>query len=118
MNDKRQHKRVDLADEGWRAMLSNQLNDEPIGEVVNVSLGGFMVLSGVTLEPNNLYQVQLRATGPNGETEGFAAGVMTLWRIPAGRADVSWIGLEIIDISEADKKRLVKFTERRTQHGA
>lgn len=112
MNEKRQHQRIDLADEGWRAVLRNQLNDQPIGEVVNVSLGGLMVLTGVALEPDSLYQIELLAKGPNDETEGFAAGVRALWRAPAGRADVFWIGLEIIDISEVDKDRLIKITEK------
>jgi hypothetical protein len=111
MNDKRQHHRIDLADEGWRAVLSDQMNEKTIGEVVNLSRGGLMVLTGVALEPDSLYQIELRATGPNGQTESFEAGVMALWRIPAGRADVFWIGLEIIDISASDKECLLKITE-------
>lgn len=118
MNERRQHDRIDLAQDGWRAVLRDQLNDKTIGEVVNVSVGGMMVLTGVALEPDSLYQIELQATGPKGETEGFQAGVLALWRLPAGRADVYWIGLEIMDISEADKQRLAKITELCHTHPA
>jgi len=110
--DQRKHPRIDLADEGWRASLTDQVTGAPLGEVVNLSLGGMMVLCPLTLEPENLYQVELTANGPKGEHERFSAGVLALWSMPAGRPGTSWNGLQIIDISAEDARRLADLTTR------
>lgn len=104
--DKRQHPRIDLAEEGWRAELFNQLTGNRFGEVVNISLGGLLLLTAAHLEPECLYQVELRASGPDGETEQVSAGVVALWTQAGGAAGTFWVGLQIIDISDDDWRRL------------
>jgi hypothetical protein len=110
--EKRQHPRIDLADEGWRAELINQMTGKRLGEVVNLSLGGLLLLTATPLEPECLYQVELVATGPNEESEQVSAGVVALWRSPAGAQGTSWVGLQIIDISDDDWARLMALMER------
>jgi hypothetical protein len=118
MHEKRKHPRFDLADEGWRATLTDQVTGNRLGEVVNLSLGGMMILGAAVLEAEHLYQVDLTAMGPGGERESFAAGVLALWSSPAGRPGSSWTGFEIIDISPADRERLAALTGSFTpQHG-
>lgn len=110
MHEKRRHPRFDLADEGWRATLTDQVTGQHLGEVVNLSLGGMMSLGAAALQAEHLYQIELTATGPDGERESFAAGVLALWSSPAGRPGSSWTGFEIIDISPADRDRLAALT--------
>ncbi|MEJ2575720.1 MAG: PilZ domain-containing protein [Gammaproteobacteria bacterium] len=110
MAEHRKHPRCDLADEGWRAGLVDQLTGERLGEVVNLSRGGMMLLAAEPLEPESIYQAELTATGPHGEHEQFSAGVLALWSSPAGAPGSSWVGLEIIDIAPPEHARLTRLT--------
>jgi len=110
MHEQRRHPRFDLADEGWRATLTDQVTGESLGEVVNLSLGGMMVLGPAALQAEHLYQIELVATGPRGQAESFSAGVLALWATPAGRPGTSWTGFEIIDIGTEERERLAALT--------
>jgi hypothetical protein len=108
--DQRQHDRIPLEEEGWRAELLDQVSGNKLGEVVNLSQGGLMMITPLAVEPDSLYQVELRASGPDGQQERFSAGMMVLWRSEAGRPNAYWAGLQIIDIDAAAEAKLRALT--------
>lgn len=96
--EKRKHKRVAPSAEGWQAKLNDALTGQKLGEVVNLSPGGVMIMASKALEIESLYQVECLATGPNEGHGQFSAGVMVLWRAEANQKGSFWVGLKIIDI--------------------
>lgn len=115
--EKRRYARINLSDEGWRAELINQLNDDKLGDVVNLSEGGAMIITPLALQADNLYQTECRLTGPDGQTEGFAAGMTVLWRADAAQPGNYWAGLQIIDIDEDSRGRLEALTRTLVTNG-
>lgn len=104
--DKRKHDRIAPATRGWRTELKDQLSEKRLGEVVNLSPGGLMIITAIALEIESLYQVECLATGPDGQRGQFNAGVMVLWRADASQRGSYWAGLKIIDIDAASRERL------------
>ena len=105
--DKRKHNRIALAGKGWRAELNDQVSGKKLGEVVNLSLGGMMLLTAIAVEVESLYQVECLTTSPDGQVGRFSAGIMVLWRTGASQADTYWAGLQIIDIDAESQERLL-----------
>jgi len=105
--DKRQHDRIALAGRGWRAELNDQVSGKKLGEVVNLSPGGLMLITPSVVEIESLYQVECLATSPDGQIGRFTAGIMVLWRTEASQKDTYWAGLRIIDIDAASRERLL-----------
>ena len=104
--DKRQHNRIALEGTGWRAELIDQISGNKLGEVVNLSAGGLMLITPRAVEIESLYQVECLSTSPAGEKGRFTAGTMVLWRTAASQTHTYWAGLQIIDIDAASKARL------------
>jgi hypothetical protein len=105
--DKRKHNRVTLAGKGWRAELNDQVNGKKLGEVVNLSPGGLMLITSIAVEVESLYQVECLTTSPDGQIGRFTAGIMVLWRTGSSQTDTYWAGLQIIDIDLESQERLL-----------
>lgn len=105
--DQRKHNRVNLAGKGWRAELNDQVSGKKLGEVVNLSPGGLMLITSIAVEVESLYQVECLTTSPDGQIGRFTAGIMVLWRTGASQADTYWAGLQIIDIDAESQERLL-----------
>jgi len=110
--DKRKHPRIPLDADGWHAEIKNALDGALIGQVVNLSLGGMLILGTKIMPAETLYQIELRATTPDGDIQSFNAGVMILWSSEAESPDTVWAGVQIIDISDDDKSRLETLAAR------
>lgn len=110
--DKRKHPRIPLDADGWHAEIKNQLDGSPIGQVVNLSLGGMLIIGTKIMPAETLYQIELTASTPDGDTESFNAGVMILWSAEAESPDTVWAGVQIIDIGEEEKSRLEALAAR------
>ena len=115
--EKRRHDRIDLQDRGWRAELIDQMKGEKLGDIVNLSSGGLMLITSLAVEPESLYQVSCRATSPAGDCHEFTAGVVVLWRSDASEKETFWTGLQIIDIDEASQQRLHALSVAMTSGG-
>ena len=110
--DKRKHPRIPLDADGWHAEIKNQLDGSPIGQVVNLSMGGMLIIGTKIMAAETLYQIELTATTPDGDTQNVNAGVMILWSAAAESPDTVWAGVQIIDISEEEKARLEALATR------
>ncbi len=107
--EKRKHNRVTPAAEGWRAELNDALTGHKLGEVVNLSSGGMMIITSSPLEIESLYQVECLTTGPGNRRGQFSAGVMVLWRADANQKGSFWVGLKIIDIDPQSAERMLRL---------
>lgn len=105
--EKRRHRRVELAGSGWRARLIDQISDRTLGEVVNLSPAGMMLLSGEEIAIGELFQVTCNASDNGGQEQHFNAGVSVLWRSKANQKPGYWAGLQIIDLDDASRERLI-----------
>ena len=112
MHEKRQHPRIALDGDGWQAALRNQLDDSLLGQVVNLSLGGMLILSTRVLDIDALYQVELTVSAPDGTRDRFNAGVLVLWSSETQGPGTAWAGLQIIDIDDDDRARMKTLAER------
>lgn len=110
--EKRKHERIALEATGWQAELIDQLSGEKLGEVVNLSTGGLMIITSSPIEIDSLYQVECVSRGPNDQAARFTAGVSVLWTSPASQPDTTWAGLEIIDIDLDSRKALLLLKDR------
>jgi len=115
--DKRQHDRIALAGKGWRAELNDQVSGKKLGEVVNLSPAGLMLITSIAVEIESLYQVECLTTSPDGEIGRFTAGIMVLWRTGASQKDTYWAGLRIIDIDADSQERLLALGAAMEAHG-
>ncbi len=105
--DKRKHDRVSLEDKGWHAKLIDQVTGDVLGDIVNLSPGGMMLITSRDIEIESLHQVECHATSPDGQDMRFTAGTVVLWRTEASQEHTYWLGLQIIDIDEASQSRLL-----------
>jgi hypothetical protein len=109
--EKRKQPRIALSDTGWKAELIDQLRGEKLGEIVNLSTNGMMVITSSALEVDSLYQVECVSHGPDGQQISFTAGVSVLWTSGASEADTSWVGLQVIDIGLESRKALLTLKD-------
>lgn len=83
-------------------ILVRDLNtDELIGNLVNISTGGLMLLSEVPLTPNRLFQFSLALPAPVNGIPAIEFGVECLWvQDDTETGGPCWAGFQIIDISD------------------
>ena len=104
--EKRKHERFALDDAGWRAELIDQVSGRKLGDVVNLSAQGMLMIAPQPVEVDNLYQVECLSRGPRDQTARFNAGLVVLWTSPTSDSDTSWAGLQIIDIDAQSREAL------------
>lgn len=107
--EKRRDPRIPLAPRGWRAHLVDEMTGKVLGEVVNLSPGGMMLLASYTITTGSLYQVSCIASDESGRERRFSAGVTVLWRSEANQEPGCWVGLKIIDLDVESKKCLMEI---------
>lgn len=85
----------------------NALHDVAIGNVVNISQGGFMLSShGIIIPEGTIYQLQLMEDSAK---LNINAGATCLWQTEANAKDSHWAGFQIIDISPEDEETLKSY---------
>jgi hypothetical protein len=109
--DNRKHLRITLRETGWQADLTDQVNGNKLGELINLSAGGMMLITERDLEVESLHQVECRAVGPGGKQISFGAGILVLWKSETSQRQTYWVGLQIIDIDAPSKARLVDLSD-------
>lgn len=83
-----------------------------IGQMVNLSEDGFMVIGDDLVRENCLYQLQFLLSGsPEGISE-LNVGAECLWRNESGSGTQFWSGFHIIDISDEDKHRISQLVNK------
>jgi hypothetical protein len=76
--------------------------DEYLGNVVNISVGGFMLLCSSQPQINQLFQLRLSLPAPVDGVEYIELGAECLWCKSVSDSESCWAGFQIIDISDRD----------------
>jgi len=80
--------------------VTDVINQRKLGELVNLSIGGMMIMCDGELETNSIFQLAMTLPAPiNGLTE-LQLGVDCLWCRHVDNFRRYWAGFQIIDASE------------------
>jgi len=86
--------RIDILD-----AESNQL----VGNLVNISLSGFMMITNKPLPENYVFQFIVVFSPDSADSKHIRVGAESLWLQEIEGSSQCWIGFHIIDISEQDQ---------------
>jgi hypothetical protein len=88
---------------------------ETLGNLVNVSTGGLMLVSQQPIDSNRIYQVTLSL--PEEVLEGIQIELVIdcLWSKQAGTQSAHWSGFCIVDASESDMNAFDSLVESANQ---
>jgi hypothetical protein len=78
----------------------NALTNKPIGEVVNITTDGLMLLCNEVIKSNSLYQLRLNFNQAVDDVQHIDIGVDCLWCREAENMQSCWAGFQIIDIPD------------------
>lgn len=70
-----------------------------LGQLVNITVKGFMLTSDQPIDVNLVYQLEMVLTGSHFGTDRVSFGAESLWRSQSGDSNRYWVGFKIIDIS-------------------
>jgi len=83
----------------------NRRSGENIGQLVNISEQGLMILGDSALPDYSILQLQL-ILAADSEIEPINIGAESLWCNSSGDGGQHWIGFYIIDVSDKDLERI------------
>ena len=91
--------------------LIDQVEGTSLGVLVNIHMEGLMMMGGLSVKPDHLYQVQLQPVASSHLFEPVVLTVDCMWTRAMGQQDRVWAGCQIIDFSLADKQRLAQLID-------
>ncbi|MCB1881631.1 MAG: PilZ domain-containing protein [Gammaproteobacteria bacterium] len=90
--------------------------DALIGNLVNISAGGLMLLSEIPLTPNRLFQFSLSLPAPIDGATVIEFGAECLWvQDDTETSGPCWAGFQIIDISDLGTKLIEQLINEWTE---
>lgn len=91
--------------------IKNMVSGEPLGELVNITAEGLMLLTDEFIENGSIYQMVLYGTTFEGKQVEFNVGAECVWSRNAGTQDRFWSGYHIIDASQQAKEIIASLIE-------
>ena len=91
--------------------VTDRQTGETIGQLVNISEEGFMLLGTQTVTEDNIFQLSLAFDHASGNTSPIQIGVESLWCHASDDQTQFWSGFYIIDISDEDLERVRHLTK-------
>jgi len=82
-----------------------------LGQLVNLSSEGMMLICPAPIEPNHIFQVELPLEAVYRQHKSLSCGVESLWSIQTNQNDRYWAGLKIIDASLLALERIEALIE-------
>jgi hypothetical protein len=77
-----------------------------IGQLVNISEDGIMIMGSESIADNSIMQLTLVFDSSSDSKPEISIGVESLWSHSSGEDAKYWTGFYIIDISEQDRERI------------
>ena len=106
MDDRRKNERVNT--QGTEIQVVNSVDNEPMGIISNLSVGGMMLITKQQLFTDGVLQLRIESPS-NLACPPIAMGMKILWCTPANSPDEYWAGLETIDIDPASSEALQRL---------
>ncbi len=85
--------------------------NELLGNVVDISLGGVMLICNRAIDDNSVFQVALNVPEDYNGAGQIEFGAEVLWAESSGDSNQFWVGMHIIDISSDAVSRFEGFVE-------
>jgi hypothetical protein len=101
--DMRKQARVEVS---GTVRVKDRQEDRDIGQLVNISQDGMMLLMTQPILDSTILQLSLEFTAVDGERTAMHVGVESLWCNKGSDENQYWAGFYIIDISEQDRARI------------
>ncbi len=103
MENKRKQERKEL---NQTIPVQDVINGLIIGELVNITTNGMMVISNEHIETNSIFQFSLQLPRPLDGQDSIALGVDCLWCRKVENFSRYWAGFQVIDASP-DSRQLI-----------
>ncbi len=91
--------------------VRDAIRDLEVGKLVNLHNEGFMVIGGLDIQCDCLYQLTFNMAVPVDGESSIGVGAECLWRTETGGDDQYWAGFHIIDLAEKDRPIMKKLVE-------
>jgi len=101
------HRRVPRRQVAFSVPVEDVMTGEVIGHLGNLSEGGLLLIAGVPLLEDALYQLRFVLDG----AEPIDVGVHLLWSAPANSPGQNWCGFRFLTISEVHRARVRAWVE-------
>lgn len=101
--DMRKNPRIDTPDQ---VAIRDAHSDEVVGQLVNISADGLMLMGANCIEPGTVRQLRIPFGEPDKRSE-LLIGAEALWCQDANDSGSYWSGFHIIDISPEHQKILL-----------
>lgn len=94
-------------------MVVDRQTGKTVGQLVNISEDGLMLLSPAPVPENSIFQLSLEFAANSGSAvdDPLMIGVESLWNNSSRDQSQHWVGFCIIDISEQDLERIRKLAK-------
>jgi len=93
----------------------DMMTDEVVGHLGNLSETGMLLLAGVPLREDALYQLRFNL-GERGAAAPVVVGVHLLWSGPANTPGQSWCGFRFLTISEEQRAHVRAWVQAGEAH--
>jgi hypothetical protein len=105
VRDSRGQKRIEVSEV---IRVIDRQTGTPLGQLVNISEDGLMILSTEPVAENCIFQLSLvfSEDSDNAAEGPISIGVESLWVNSSGDQPQHWVGFYIIDISDTDLHRI------------
>ena len=103
IQEMRSHNRVEVSEV---IHVTDRQTGEVLGQLVNISEEGFMLLGAKPVAEDNIFQLSLGFDDSSGNSSPIQIGVESLWCHASADQTQFWSGFYIIDISDEDLERV------------
>ena len=108
VQDNRGQKRIEVSEV---IKVVDRQTGNTVGQLVNISEEGFMLLGTQAVTEDNIFQLSLAFDHASGNTSPIQIGVESLWCHASDDQTQFWSGFYIIDISDEDLERVRHLTK-------
>jgi hypothetical protein len=103
----RSHNRVEVSEV---IRVTDTQTGSVLGQLVNISEEGFMLLGTQAVTEDNIFQLSLEFQTEGSDASPVLIGVESLWCHASSDQTQYWSGFYIIDISDEDLERVKHLT--------
>lgn len=103
VKDMRKRERVDVTEV---VRIFDRPSGKDIGQLVNISEEGIMIMGARAIAENSIMQLSLVFNSDTGDKPDMNIGVESLWSHTGSDEAQFWTGFYIIDISDQDLARI------------
>lgn len=94
-----------------RIVIHDRSQQQPLGNLVNISSSGLMLMTDRELLPGHIFQLEMSLPLAAGGVQTIAFGAETLWCQSSPPSEQCWVGFQIIDMAESDTALIEQLTD-------